>query len=450
MIMARDRKNSAISVDSSLSSRTVTSRIAVSGDLKKYFRRLAFFSNYDAEIFANKSILAIPVLSMVLPVAWITGADVYVDEIDRTFAESAEVLQWEYRKMYPGAPFRTRLIADRVVDNEYASNKTALLFSGGLDSIYSLSGNLSLKPMLVMILGTDIPISEVAYQNAVEREYSDFAGREGLAMTFVRTDALGILDTRRLDYLFWRFQGRFEAGFLFGIGYSLTHIGQTAPLSVGRFNRVLVAASNDEAKAHQMREYPDSSYPAEKITWANIRVELDGPIARHEKALALKGFLKAHRFRLRPCWYASDLYSEPTQSPLLRDTVNCNVCEKCLRTIAALALAGIDPNEYGFLVNKSTFDRMKGLFQRRLMTRQHIEVEWRPLQEAIPVEMEEDPYGVGDFFRWLHTIDLRSSARPYESLRSKLYHRLPYPIADLLRVVWEKTPPQRLLVALRR
>ena len=109
-----------------------------------------------------------------------------------------DVVHREYKRMYPGLPFRTRLLADRLVNNKYASNETALLFSGGLDSTYSLFSNIALNPRLIMIFGTsDIPISNVAFQKTLKREYSAFAEREGLTLNFVRTNALEILDMKK-------------------------------------------------------------------------------------------------------------------------------------------------------------------------------------------------------------------------------------------------------------
>jgi hypothetical protein len=448
MIDAGRMSKRSIAVDSNLSSSTLRSRITVSRDLKKYFRHISFFSCYDADIVANKSILCIPVLSMVLPFAWITGADVYVDELDRTFAESMNTLQHEYEKMYPGAPFKTRLVADRLVDNKHAPNNTALVFSGGLDSTYSLFSHLDARPILIMILGTvDIPLSNVAFQRMLEREYSDFAEREGLVLSFIRTNAIEILDMRRVDHLFWKFKGRLQGGYWNGIGYSLGQIGQVAPLSVGRFSHLLVAGALGRAKAYDERtkaEYPDASYPStdETIMWANICVRHDANIPRHQKASALKQFLDARELKLRSCSYASDLHSQTQQSPRL-PALNCNQCPKCLRTIAELTLAGIDPNKCGFGVERSTFNRIRTLFRRRSLTLQDIALWWKPLQEAIrtiPSEIEGDPYGAKQFFEWFKTIELASAARPRDSPLSNIYRRLPYAIANPLRVVWERIP----------
>jgi hypothetical protein len=294
------------------------------------------------------------------------------------------------------------------------------------------------RPMMIMIFGTvDIPISNILFQKTLEREYSEFAEREGLMLNFIRTNALQILDMRRVDHLFWKLREQALGGYWIGIGYSLGHIGQTAPLSFGRFDRLVVAGALDGSKAHDeltRKAYPDASYPStdERIMWASTHVKHDASISRHQKASALKEFVDAHPFKLRPCWYAGDPNS-PVQS--LPDALNCNQCPKCLRTIAELALAGIDPNSCGFSTDHSTFHRMKTLSQRGL-SRQDVELWWKPLQQAVPEVIEEDFRGVKEFLKGLKTMDLDSSVRRHSSTLSEVYYRLPYPAASLLRIAW--------------
>jgi len=68
--------------DSELEGRKLISKFNVLRRLQKYFRSRDFFTIYDEVIDADKSILNIPALSTVLPFAWLTGVDVYVDELD--------------------------------------------------------------------------------------------------------------------------------------------------------------------------------------------------------------------------------------------------------------------------------------------------------------------------------------------------------------------------------
>lgn len=444
--MIGDRNRNAISVDSYLSSRTIRSRIIVSRDLRKYFKSLGFFSSYDAGIVANDSILNIPVLSIVLPFAWITGADVYVDELDSKFTESMNALQQEYKKMY-SAPFKTRLIVDRLVQNNYASNNTALLFSGGLDATYSVFSNINAGPMLIMIFGMDIRLSNIAFQKTLEREYSNFAKREGLTLSFVRTNAREVLNERRVNYLFRKYQGSLEGNFWVGIGYLLGHVGQTAPLSIGRFSHLLVASRGIETKAPSMRENPDASFKSadEKIMWASLRVKHDGNIPRHQKAFALRTYLDKHKCQLRPCINSSFSYSRRGQS-LPSAGINCNECPKCLQTIAELALAGIDPNECGFTVDQTTFNRISELFQKRQLTHHEILLWWKPLQEAIPNEIEDTPPDAKQFFEWFKTIDLNSSGGRYNGQLTHLYHKLPYPLANMFELVYQNNSTVRSLI----
>lgn len=440
MVKSGDKKT--IAVDSFSSLGTVSSHITVSKDLKKYFRHFDFWSRYDDEIVANRSILGIPVLATVLPFAWVTGADVYVDELDRRFAESVTAVHREYKKMYPGLPYRSKLVANRLVDNEYESDETALLFSGGLDATYSLFSNMALKPRLIIIFGTsDIPISNVRFQKLLEREYSRFAEREGLTLNFIRTNMMGILDVSRVDHLFGslsKYDGRPD-GYVWtdhwphywdGIGFMLAHSCQAAPLSIGRFSRLISAGFGSLQK-----KYPGAQHPTEKTKWANITIAMDGQDKkRYEKAIFLKEFVGAHKFKLRVCLeYLS-------RSP---DKLNCNECEKCLQTITECMLAGIDPNGCGFSADQQTLEliRMR-LTSPYSFSSQEIADWWKPLLQAIPNETELN-YSAKQFFDFMKRVDIDSIVRHENSFLSKCYHRLPYPISHILRVVWEKTPARR-------
>jgi len=449
MTGVRNTKN--ISVDSNLSSGTIRSRITVSRDLEKYFRRYDFFSRYDANIVDNSSILDIPALSIVLPLAWITGADVYVDELDRRFAESMDAVHRDYKRMYPNLPFTTRLVADKLVDNNYESNSTALLFSGGLDSTYSLFSNIALKPRLIMIFGTsDIPISNVVFQKTLVNEYSGFAQREGLTLNFVRTNALELLDFEGLESLFgklqvkpWGYRGANFASYWTGIGYTLGHVGPAAPLSIGRFSRLLVANCPVNSDDQSESKYPDSSHPTGRIAWANMRVKHDGNVRwKHEKALFLKGFLDEHGVKLRVCFdIGSGAHSRTMHSAHSYDKLNCNHCHKCLRTIAYLVAAGVDPNRCGFSVDQSTFSRVA----RMMHYAEPVDIAFhlKPLQQAVPDEIGLDRYGARRFFEWFKRVDLDAISRSHLDLdldaipRSfSIYYWLPYPIQKICRIAW--------------
>lgn len=394
----------------------------------------------------NASILDIPALSVVLPVAWTTGADVHVDELDRTFAKSMDAVYRDYKRMYPKLPFTSRLVVDRLVDNKYASNDAALLFSGGLDSTYSLFSNIALKPRLIMIFGTfDIPISNVRLQRTLVNEYSAFAQREGLTLNFVRTNALELLNPERLGSLFgrlqvkpWEYRRANSVCYWDGIGYMLCYIGQAVPLSIGRFGRLLLASghwTNADAQKHPESAYIGRSVDA-GIGWADIGIKWHGESHRRpEKAFFLKEFLDSHRSKLRICLESG------RRRESSRDSLNCGHCGKCLLSIAALAASGIDPTECGFSIDRSTFDRVR----MRILNADVVNVEayWKPLQQAIPDVIGLDRYRAKRFFEWFKGVDLDAISRSHLCLdldaipRSfPIYYWLPYPIQKILRMAW--------------
>jgi hypothetical protein len=345
-------------------------------------------------------------------------------------------LQSEYKKIYPKAPFKTKLIVNNRVKNEFTPNDTASLFSGGLDSTFCLYRNINLDPRLIMILGVyDIPSSNFEFQEMIRGEYLDFAEREGLKLNFIHTNAFDLMNHDRLRHFWGRFQGRQEGDYWSGIGYSLGHIGQVAPLSTERFRNLLTAAPYDAS--HSITEHPDASSPEtdETISWANLKVKHYGRKRRHEKVKILKPLLENKRITLRVCW------ADP-EYLLSHNLLNCSKCEKCLRTIAALTLFEIDPNDCGFNVDNSTFKLMRFLLTGRSMSEEHIKTWYKPLQTIIPAKIESCIYGSKQFFEWFKEIDLDNMRKSSTTLLS-LYLKSPFFISQKMKKLYERFLPTK-------
>jgi len=70
---------------------TLECSVRSAADLERFFTDESFRTSYDVPIGdVPEGVLAIPVLAQVCPVAWANGADVYVDEVDATFARALE------------------------------------------------------------------------------------------------------------------------------------------------------------------------------------------------------------------------------------------------------------------------------------------------------------------------------------------------------------------------
>ncbi len=408
-----------ISIDSKLSASKLVSNITVSDGLKKYFNSFRLFAHYDSQLRADTSILNIPLVSTVLPLAWLTGTDVYVEKLDKRYVESMNAVKHEFKRMYPRGRFTTSLVVDDLVNNETQSQRTAMLFTGGVDSTYSLIKNINHKPRLIMFWGIQphqLNPSYMKHRQLVRKTYSDFAEQRGLEINFIDTNTYGILNDIRISHDFHKII--LGAGLWLSLQFPLVLLGLPAPLSIGRFNRLLIAASVDPM--HEYDKYPHSSQPRidEKFAWADLEVIHDGYIHRFGKTSLIKKYSTKNELHITVC-------NAPPPNRF-----NCSSCEKCFRTITQLILEGIDPNNVGFDVNRTTFAKIKYILEREKLDPLLANSFWRILQTLIPQEIKTNFYGSRSFFTWLKDLDI-DLCRKGRDLHRGLFNLLPYPLAQL-------------------
>jgi hypothetical protein len=420
--------------DSELVEGKLTSTVSAPKNLRKYIYNPSFFAIYDVDIVPNKSILNIPAVATVLPLAWLTGSDIHVDELDSTFKESIDSLNGEYREMFTEAPFTTEIIADELVDNVIGdvdpSARTGLLFSGGVDSTYSLISNLDLNPRLIMYWGIERrPYPKyLRYWENVIKTYSEFARGKGLIFNPIKTNVLTVLHERRIEHDFHELL--YNGALWKTLQHSLVLLPLTAPLSMGRFDRLLIAASHYPENPTVVSNRPTSQglKTDEKTSWASLRVKHDGYIPRLKKIEAITDYLQHDDLMLRVC-----LNYKPETEKL-----NCATCEKCLRTILQLTVSGVDPNICGFEVDSSTFRKIKQFISRGLEGKERITSSYIENQKMIPDKIEHDLHGSKDFFEWYKEQDLIYSHGIDFGIYRDLYNMLPFTIAKCLDVLYSK------------
>ena len=412
------------------SGRKLRSKVSISDDLSKFLKNKELFIEYDTEINANESIFNIPLTATILPLAWLTGSDIHVGDLDKRFQESMEQLKDAFKIMYPKVAF-SKIQAEETVENSSGkidpTKRTGLLFSGGVDSMYSLITNIEHNPKLVMIWGVDnFPYPERRdHWEKTLSIYREYAETKGLEFYLIKTNVSQILNDRLIEHRFHR--EIYDGDIRDALQHSLILLPIAAPLSINRFDRFLIAASaayhpdSPEKPSHPRAARP---WTDEKIAWADITVKHDGFIDRNDKIRKLVEYHERDNMTLRVC----------LRSKLVDDCLNDNVCEKCLRTIAALSLAGYDPNKCGFKVDESTFSTMRYRWEKNQPS--SARGQWRHIQETIPTVIEHDIQGSREFFEWLREYDFESSQKNY--FYRDLYTAIPYGVSKYLDKVYRK------------
>ena len=395
--------------------RILNGTITVPDHLKKYIKTPNYFIEYDKEITDNQSILNIPLLSNVLPLAWITDTNIKVSTLDKRYHESMYQLKDEINKIFPLKPFKTEIIVDDLVENSVEAEGTALLFSGGVDSTYSLINNWEKKPHLVMIWGIDMhPYPEYAeHWSDLESLYGEFAAKNGLEFSMVRTNASQVMNYPRIEHDYHRIlhSGRFRLRHQ----HSLIVIPMVAPFSDKRFNEVLFAASDHPHYPIYAESGVTFPRTDEKIVWADLVTRHDGFIPRIDKLQAITEFPKTQDTLLKVC-----------QKP----KSNCCSCDKCYREIMYLALNGIDPNKFGFNINEHTYEDMRTFYEFKSITKVSVNDYFASIKRLIPDKIDGALEGSKPFLEWFKDKDLNKNVRDNWSYRV-IYNKLPYSLASI-------------------
>jgi len=373
-------------------------KLFYSNDLFKYFNSDIVFVKYDKNIgHVNNSILHIPVIANVVQLSWAVGADLYLDELDKTFFESLQVIKENMKVLYPGFSFAGNIYVDKKVDNQFLNNSVGQLFSGGVDSFATYIKHMKEKPALFyyLIYGSNHPI-----QKLLSDKINEFAKREGLSIYLIESNIMAFINEKELinDYRQCLPSDSWWAGVQHGMGT----VALCAPLtSICNVNKVYIASAGLKNLANGLND-PWGSHPQidNNVSWADVTVYHDGfEWSRQEKInFAIYEYIKE-----------TGVYPQLTVCNNLNREVslNCSKCEKCYRTIIGLAVKGIDPNLCGFVVNNDTFNEIKfDLINQKFKFNIATLNLWKEIQDNIPDDTNLDVCGSKKFFLWFKTFRL--------------------------------------------
>jgi hypothetical protein len=197
-----------------------------------------------------------------------------------------------------------------------AAGGVSLLFSGGVDSFYSLIKHRDEVENLVLVHGFDIPLADTATFALTEAQAREAARLFGKRLIVVRTnmhweETASYLEKPRIPCN-W---GMYHGAALAAVALAL------APNQ----GKIYIASTYSYADLH-----PWGSHPLLDPLWSTEELHLvhDGGETRMEKLRVLIQHPEALA-RLRVCWENLGDY-------------NCGLCEKCIRTVLGLRALGVD------------------------------------------------------------------------------------------------------------
>ena len=162
----------------------ISVRLVCSKNIQKYLMSNTLYIEYDENIDeVPTSILQIPAVSGIVTLAWLTGADVYVKELDAEYLKSLERIRTVMKDMYPEFPF-SKIYVDKIVLNEFNNDGYGLLFSGGLDSVTSYIRHRDKKPSLIHCL-----VKEKQFKTNINH-LINFSKEEDVTINVIKTNVI--------------------------------------------------------------------------------------------------------------------------------------------------------------------------------------------------------------------------------------------------------------------
>lgn len=397
----------------------ITYGISVRGPVSRFFTDLLFYVKTDRALESVPSgIRLIPLLGTLVPLSWVTDAKIEAGEVDADYLESLDRVKGRMAAAYPRLRFGGELDAIPVrlkASVNRNANRTALLYSGGIDSTATFIRRRELHPSLILVRGTpELRIGDDEYWKRVVSMLRPAVEKPGTKLSIVETSALDVVDFKSLNM---ELKGKVSSGWWENLSHALLLTSMCAPITyLDGIGSLLIASSHTQKTLYPWGSMPSSD---EQIRWLNLRVQHDSfDLTKFDKIeKVIKPFVRAgDSFPLRVCTNRmAVLLSSPT--------LNCSKCAKCTRSILLLLEAGLDPSKFEF--NMSSFSPTgvcDGLREGKILL-EEAPATWAAILDNAgnaSTLLEPKYPGLGVMFGWMSTWDRKQKASRRSFLEKKL------------------------------
>lgn len=387
--------------------------------LKKYFNKDTLLLEYEPDVSSiPESILSIPALTLVAPVAWATDTDIHAGKVDESFIQGLYDVQKGLQQLYPNV-FNTdsEFNCTPVENQPRLSNQSGILFSGGVDSTTSFYRRRSEKPDLINITQDRDSESKVQDQS----EYiSSFADNMGVNSTEIFSNGWSVLHMENLNI---DFQHHLERDWWNAVMYGIYYMAICAPYAWECNIDTLYQASSYTSNRNLPEAQP---FIVESVQWAGTTTKISEiEMKRHEKIELIGDFVSKHDgVEISSCYTRS-----------IRE--NCMDCEKCFRTSLGAASVGVSPETIGFEIKAETINNIKLYIRDQDFSGFHAHM-WKEIQDTV----DPDTFAISDdeLIKLLQNADINTNeAMKISDLdtKKKIYLASPYPLDVFLLTVYK-------------
>lgn len=265
---------------------------------------------FSAPTTTQPDLIGDPFLAALLPVAMKLGHDIEIwATVSVALLQQIKQIQAIWSQWHGWRP--VDVIAPATTERQYNAGSTGCFFSGGVDSFYTalklLEGER--KPShLIFAHGFDIPLSSTDRYARVQSRIEKIAQEMNVETVFPSSNIRELTN----DFCDWGLVQHGAA--LAGLALSMQH----------EFRTMVVPATHTYSDS-----FPWGSHPLVDPLWSteSLRIVHDGCEATRVQKVIRLAKSSVALSHVRVCWKTHEEY-------------NCGRCEKCVRTMVNLAVAG--------------------------------------------------------------------------------------------------------------
>lgn len=365
-------------------------------DFKKRYLMEDFFVEYDEDINLSEmdeSLAVVPFIANIASIIWISGKTYTMHTLDQDFFDSLVRLKEVFKIFYPKTRWDGELKVTHLVKNrprkfvKQSSAQMALLFSYGLDSVFSSFQHRDKKQLLITGWGQDdISLDNVDLWLSRKKQMVDFAQKYGHENSFLKSNYADFRNENALLSLTEEIQS-----WRLGAAEDIAWAGLAAPIMWAKGVESLYIGSSDPDP------YPVASNPFinENIAIAGHRFFCDQYGFTRQDKIEHMGVimekLGLENFFIKACT------SQSSQ--------NCHECDKCIITILAIFAAGLDPRAFGYSDNpERVFQKWRGSSISKLSYLKRFR-----LQSIRNTVLKSADLALHEKFRWLLEANLEEN-----------------------------------------
>ena len=321
--------------------------VKITDQLHEYINEDFFYVVEDTNIEnIPKEILLIPFIVNIAPIVWLSGMTFSIREMDNNLYHSLNSLKQHLCSLYPDIRFNGEIVVEETINIKYDLQKSKFiqLFSGGVDSVFTLLQNKDSELSLLTVRGSDTALNDnVGWGNIKNMAKKYTTNKQNLKNYFIESNFKVFLNTKKIKKEFKR---DWWTATQFGVGTSsfMSILSFLEGSSIGYLGSS--GFPKNKEGFSQYGEVPDIDNDA--LNWGKFRTEYHGVnFSRHDKVEYIHSTMINTYNRILPLrvFYSTD------------GAKNCSVCSKCYMTMVALLVSGDDYINYGFNISHTEFIR---------------------------------------------------------------------------------------------